>query len=63
MIIVDTGFWVALANRNDKYHEKSKDCLARYSETLMTTWCVVTETTYFLESRLIIVSCLSYNLA
>ncbi|MGK7957743.1 MAG: type II toxin-antitoxin system VapC family toxin [Crocosphaera sp.] len=51
MIIVDTGFWVALANKNDKYHEKSKDCFARYSETLITTWCVVTETTYFLQSR------------
>ncbi|NER08688.1 MAG: DNA-binding protein, partial [Okeania sp. SIO3C4] len=21
MIIVDTGFWVALANKNDNYHE------------------------------------------
>lgn len=51
MIIVDTGFWVALANKNDKYHQKAKDCFAKYTETLITTWCVVTETTYFLQSR------------
>jgi len=27
MIIVDTGFWVALANKNDNYHEAAKKVL------------------------------------
>lgn len=51
MIIVDTGFWVALANQNDKYHEQAKNCFANNTESLVTTWCVVTETSYFLHSR------------
>lgn len=51
MIIVDTGVWVALANKNDQYHNQAKNCFARNSEDLITTWCVVTETSYFLQSR------------
>ncbi|WP_293089496.1 type II toxin-antitoxin system VapC family toxin [Okeania sp. SIO3B5] len=51
MIIVDTGFWVALANKNDNYHETVKNIFAKYNEPLITTWCVVTETCYFLQSR------------
>ena len=50
MIIVDTGFWVALANKNDNYHEAVKKSFAKYNEPLITTWCVVTETCYFLQS-------------
>jgi uncharacterized protein len=51
MIIVDTGFWVALANKNDNYHEAAKNSFSQYNEPLITTWCVVTETCYFLQSR------------
>ncbi|GAB4293356.1 MAG: PIN domain-containing protein [Oscillatoriaceae cyanobacterium] len=51
MIIVDTGFWVALANKNDNYHEAAKKSFSKYNEPLITTWCVVTETCYFLQSR------------
>ena len=51
MIIVDTGFWVALANKNDNYHEAVKKTFAKYNEPLITTWCVVTENCYFLQSR------------
>ncbi|WP_340643474.1 type II toxin-antitoxin system VapC family toxin [Phormidium pseudopriestleyi] len=51
MIIVDTGFWVALANKNDDYHEAAKKTFSQYNEPLITTWCVVTETCYFLQVR------------
>ena len=51
MIIVDTGFWVALANKNDNYHEAAKQTFSQYHEPLITTWCVVTETCYFLQTR------------
>jgi hypothetical protein len=51
MIIVDTGFWVALANKNDQYHSVALNCFSKYNESLITTWCVITETCYFLQSR------------
>lgn len=48
MVIVDTGFWLALANRNDEYHTQAITVLANLKEPLMTTWAVVTETCYLL---------------
>lgn len=51
MIIVDTGFWVALANKNDNYHEAAQRTFNQYNEDLITTWCVITETCYFLQTR------------
>lgn len=51
MIIVDTGFWVALADRRDRYHQQAKEALKKYDEPLITTWCVVTETCYLLLKR------------
>ncbi|MEH2251543.1 hypothetical protein [Nostoc sp.] len=46
MVIVDTGFWLALANRNDSYHTQAIMVLANLNELLITTWAVVTETCY-----------------
>jgi predicted nucleic acid-binding protein len=51
MIIVDTGFWLALVDKNDRFHTASKSALVRYKEPLITTWCVVTETCYLLLTR------------
>jgi predicted nucleic acid-binding protein len=51
MVIVDTGFWVALFNKNDKFHTKSIKALQKANEPLMTTWPVLTETFYFLLKR------------
>ena len=48
MIIVDTGFWLALIDKKDTYHERAKQALKQYNEPLITTWCVVTETCYLL---------------
>ena len=51
MIIVDTGFWLALVDQKDTYHQRAKQTLKKYNETLITTWCVVTETCYLLLTR------------
>lgn len=51
MIIVDTGFWLALADRKDTYHQRAKNALRQYDEPLITTWPVITETCYLLLNR------------
>lgn len=51
MIIADTGFWVALANDRDKYHELAVDALSGLDEPLITTWPVLTETCHLLLKR------------
>jgi uncharacterized protein len=48
MIIVDTGFWVALIDQKDQYHAIANQALKTYNEPLMTTWPVMTETCYLL---------------
>ena len=52
MVIADTGFWLALANRRDEHHDRAAERLRRLREPLITTWPVVTETCYLLLSRL-----------
>lgn len=52
MIIADTGFWLALANRRDQYHEPATQALQNLSEPLVTTWPVLTETCHLLAARL-----------
>ena len=52
MIIVDTGFWLALFNDKDQYHQSAQETLAQYPyEPLITTWCVLTETSHLLLQR------------
>ncbi|NEQ40505.1 MAG: PIN domain-containing protein [Okeania sp. SIO3I5] len=52
MIIVDTGFWIALFNDKDQYHKSAQETLAQYPhETLITTWCVLTECCHLLLQR------------
>lgn len=48
MIIADTGYWLALANEDDRYHAEAADRLAGLTESLITTWPVVTETCHLL---------------
>ena len=52
MIIADTGFWLALANRRDRYHERCVATLSEINEPLVTTWPVLTETCHLLVTRL-----------
>lgn len=52
MIIVDTGFWVALFNDKDQYHQSAQETVAKYAyEPLITTWSVLTETSHLLLQR------------
>ncbi|MFO8040323.1 MAG: PIN domain-containing protein [Sodalinema sp.] len=52
MIIVDTGFWVAVFNEKDRYHESAKNTLSQYPyEELITTGSVLTETSHLLLKR------------
>ena len=52
MVIVDTGFWLALVNRRDSDHERAVACLEKIREPLITTWPAVTETSLLLCARL-----------
>lgn len=51
MILADTGFWVALANIRDKFHQLSIEALSQTNEELITTWPVLTETCHLLLTR------------
>jgi predicted nucleic acid-binding protein len=51
MIIADTGFFVALGNKNDNFHAQAKQKLATLKEPLITTYPVVVETSYLLWER------------
>lgn len=51
MIIADTGFFFALGNRQDKFHQKAKQCLQRLEEPIITNYPVVIETSYLLVER------------
>ncbi len=52
MIIADTGFWLALANRKDQHHQAAVQALEGLREQLVTTWPVMTETCHLLLARL-----------
>lgn len=51
MILVDTGAWLALADRGDAYHVRSRDFFRRNREPLMTTWPVLVECVHLMFSR------------
>ena len=53
MVMADTGFWLALANRRDAYHENAIHALDALGDArLIVTWPVMTETCYLLLDRL-----------
>jgi uncharacterized protein len=52
VILADTGFWLALANRRDRYHEAAKGALASLDDRLISTWPVLTETCHLLATHL-----------
>jgi len=52
MVIVDTGFWLALANKKDTSHQSATEIFLQLkNEEFITTWCVVTETCYLMQKR------------
>lgn len=52
MILTDTGFWLALANRGDAHHERAMAALRKHKGPFVTTWPVMTETCHLLSTRL-----------
>jgi predicted nucleic acid-binding protein len=52
VIIADTGFWLALANRRDRNHAVARRALQAVREPLVTTWPVLTETSHLILARL-----------
>ncbi|MBE9075833.1 PIN domain-containing protein [Romeria aff. gracilis LEGE 07310] len=51
MIIVDTGFWLALVDQKDTYHQAANQAFQKYDEPLVIAWPVMTETCYLLLNR------------
>ncbi len=51
MIIADTGFFLALFNASDDYHQQALSVLYRLDRPLITTPPVITETCYLLVAR------------
>ncbi len=49
MVLADTGFWVALLWRKDKWHKPARVAYERYgADGLISTWPVITEACYLL---------------
>ena len=51
MIIADTGFFIALGNKNDQDHRLAIKVLGSLNEPLIATYPVITETCYLLSAR------------
>lgn len=52
LIIADTGFWYALINQDDTFHGQAITALKEIDGELVSTWPVIMETSYLLQSRL-----------
>ena len=48
MIAADTGYWYALIDQQDRFHEAAITARKGLRERLVTTWPVVVETSYLL---------------
>ena len=60
MILVDTGFWLAVAASSDRHHKVAVAALDRAREPLITTGPVITETCHLLAARVGIDAQLSF---
>jgi uncharacterized protein len=52
VIAVDTGVFVALADRSDNWHERAQRVLGTVEEGWVTTWPVLTETCHLMRRRI-----------
>jgi len=51
-LIVDSGFWFALANPKDRHHPLARSALDKFQSLLfVTTWPVITESCYLIGQR------------
>lgn len=63
MVLSDTGFWLAFFNANDRFHAMAVERMQKLEEALITTWPVITETSYLLGKRLGVSNQLRFILA
>ena len=52
IILIDSGPLIALFDRSDKYHIKTKKFLKHYNGKLLTSWAVITEVSHMLDFNL-----------
>ena len=52
MALADTGYWVAMANARDRWHQAAVEATNGLDEALVVTWPVVTEACHLLLTRL-----------
>ena len=43
MILTDTGYWLALGNKKDRWHQRAIEVSWTISDDLLITWPVITE--------------------
>ena len=60
--IADTGFLVAFANANDKYHLWATEIATRVTEPLLTCEAVLAETAFHLESASVVFAMINEGL-
>ena len=51
MILLDTGYLIALLDKNDAHHARSVALLGTRDEGWVTTWPVLSEAIYMLQTR------------
>lgn len=52
MLIVDTGYLLALLDQRDRHHQRALQFAPTQQQGWITTWPVITETMYFLMERI-----------
>ncbi len=52
MTLTDTGYWLALANKKDKYHKIAIEVTGTLDSELIITWPVITEACHLIGTRL-----------
>jgi len=52
MLIADSGFFYALADRSDRHHDRAVEVLEVIDEPLISTWPVLTEVCHLMNARL-----------
>lgn len=51
-LIIDTGFWVALGNPKDKYHNVARQAIDKFDRFIsVVTWPIIVETSHLLDQR------------
>ncbi len=51
MVLADAGFFLALADRNDRRHAAAEHALEALREPLLTTWPAMAEVSHILAMR------------